>query len=586
MAKAKSDDGRVELEFSPIRGFPELRWAGKRPLRSLHHYPAQLRDRYGDAAPDGWRNRLYWGDNLQVMAHLLREFRGKVKLVYIDPPYDSKADYKKRSEVAGVTALGDRSLFEEKQYTDIWAQDEYLQFMYERLVVLRELLASDGTIYVQCDYRANSHLRLIMDEVFGPTNFRNEIAWCYTFPGRVSADFQRRHDTILRYSKSSEYRLNVDAVRIPYKAEFTAVRGPQGNVEYPEDDARARHELGKVPESWWADISNVSGWRSELVGYPTQKPMRLVERVVLASSEPGDIVFDAFMGSGTTQAVAMKLGRRFIGADINLGAINTTVTRLQRVAAELQPQQATLAGVRTAPTTGFEVYTVNNYDVFRNDVEARPLLMEALGISPAGQDPWHGVREGRMVRVMPINRIATRADLTDILHGINPKVWERRQAERPRDPAERITLVCMGHEPDLAQQLKRELEKLGAFTVDVEVVDVLRHGAKLEFKRSSEALVEVVKGELVIQSFYPMNLLQKLSIERERVESWRKLVESVQIDWAFDGSVFAPAVLDAPRGKGAEVKGRYAIPAHAKTARVRITDLISESWEGTVEVRR
>lgn len=203
MAKAKSDDGRVELEFSPIRGYPELRWAGKRPLRSLHHYPAQLRDRYGAAAPDGWRNRLYWGDNLQVMAHLLREFRGKVDLVYIDPPYDSKADYKKRATVVGVTATGDHSMFEEKQYTDIWAQDEYLQFMYERLLVMRELLSDEGSIFVQCDHRANSHLRLILDEIFGPNRLQNEVVWSYSgWNKRNRSYFNRRHDTILYYSRS------------------------------------------------------------------------------------------------------------------------------------------------------------------------------------------------------------------------------------------------------------------------------------------------------------------------------------------------------------------------------------------------
>ena len=123
-------------ERPTIKGFPELRWTGKRPYRSTQYYPAQLRERYGEER-DGWINRIYWGDNLQVMSHLLKEFRGKVDLIYIDPPFDSKADYKKKIKLRGQTVTSDSSSFEEKQYGDIWTNDEYLQFMYERLIIMR-----------------------------------------------------------------------------------------------------------------------------------------------------------------------------------------------------------------------------------------------------------------------------------------------------------------------------------------------------------------------------------------------------------------------------------------------------------------
>lgn len=161
-------------EFTPrptIKGFPELRWTGKRPYRSTQYYPAQLRESYGEPQKD-WTNKIYWGDNLQVMSHLLKDFRGQVDLIYIDPPFDSKADYKKKIKVKGAKEItSDSSSFEEKQYGDIWTNDEYLQFMYERLTLMRELLSSKGSIYMHCDYHKNSYLRLIMDEVFGPNNF-------------------------------------------------------------------------------------------------------------------------------------------------------------------------------------------------------------------------------------------------------------------------------------------------------------------------------------------------------------------------------------------------------------------------------
>ena len=147
-------DEQLTFEFEkrkPIKGFPELHWTGKRPYEFTQYFPAQLKETYGKEQ-DGWMNKIYWGDNLQVMSHLLKEYRGKIKLIYIDPPFDSKADYKKKIEIKGVgTATSDSSSFEEKQYGDIWTNDEYLQFMYERLILLRELLADDGSIYVHLD---------------------------------------------------------------------------------------------------------------------------------------------------------------------------------------------------------------------------------------------------------------------------------------------------------------------------------------------------------------------------------------------------------------------------------------------------
>jgi hypothetical protein len=137
---------RVEdFEFEPIQGYPMLRWKGKRPFTSTQYYPAQHKETYGPEV-NGWRNKIYWGDNLQVMSHLLKEFRGKIKLVYIDPPFDSKADYKRTIKVRNKNATNDQNLLEDKQYTDIWVNDDYLQFMYERIILVRELLSADGSL--------------------------------------------------------------------------------------------------------------------------------------------------------------------------------------------------------------------------------------------------------------------------------------------------------------------------------------------------------------------------------------------------------------------------------------------------------
>ena len=590
-------DEQLTFEFEQrptIKGFPELRWTGKRPYRSTQYYPAQLRESYGEEQ-NGWINKIFWGDNLQVMSHLLKEYRGKIDLIYIDPPFDSKADYKRKIEVKNVgKTISDSSSFEEKQYGDIWTNDEYLQFMYERLILMRELLSEKGCIYVHCDWHKVHHLRCLLDEVFGSNNFVNEIVWHYAdyMQGNATTSLPRKHDTILFYSKTPKYYYErvkvpldkpVKRNRVIWNGKTKALevaRDGQGKIIYDEFTDRF---LDSVWEEDVLNIGQTSVTRktsSENLNYPTQKPKRILELIIEASSQPGDLVFDCFMGSGTTQSVAMKLGRRFIGADINLGAIQTTTKRLLSVAKELENSQTGMGSADDTKYTGFEVYNVNNYDFFRNPVEARDLLIAALEIQPFPQsDIWDGELDGRMGKIMPVNRIATKADLKELLANLPYKTYEKRKEENPNQPVERITIVCMGHEPDLKGAMEQELTD---YKVDIQIMDILRDKADLQLKRDSEAEIVREGGKLVIRAFYPMNLMQKLSLQKEYVEDWRQLVDSVMIDWNYDGVVMQPAVTDVP-GKSELVKGIYDIPEGSGTIKVKITDLLSESLE--VEVR-
>ncbi|MGN8778859.1 site-specific DNA-methyltransferase [Blautia sp. HCP3S3_C12] len=565
-------DGQMTFEFNQrptIKGFPELRWTGKRPYRSTQYYPAQLRERYGEEK-DNWINKIFWGDNLQVMSHLLKEYRGKIDLIYIDPPFDSKADYKKKIEVKGVgKAETDSTSFEEKQYGDIWTNDEYLQFMYERLIILRELLSDTGTIYLHCDWHKAHHLRMIMDEVFGPDKFVNEVIWHYSGAGTPKGCWAKRHDNLFVYSRTSDYCFNADEVRTEYAAATVerfshAINNVRNGINF---GSQTLNPLGKYPEDV-LDVSIEAPSASVRTGYPTQKPEALLEKIIKASSNPGDLVFDCFMGSGTTQAVAMKLGRRFIGADINLGSIQTTTKRLISIAEEIGEEQGKY--------TSFEIYNVNNYDFFRNPIEAKNLLIEALEIQPFSQsDIWDGELDGRMVKIMPVNRIATKADLESLKANLPYKTYEKRKEENPTQPVERITIVCMGHEPDLKASLEAELSE---YKLDIQIVDILRDKADLQLKREAEAEVVREGGKLVICAFYPMNLMQKLSLQKEYVEDWRQLVESIMIDWNYDGVVMQPAVTDVP-DKKEMVVGVYDIPENAGTIKIKITDLLSESLE-------
>lgn len=614
------------FDFEPIKGYPELRWAGKRPFTGTPYYPAQLKETHGSPSDDGWMNKLYWGDNLQVMSHLLKDYRGKVDLIYIDPPFDSKADYKKKISLRGKTAESDSSNFEEKQYGDIWTNDEYLQFMFERLVLCRELLSEKGSIYLHCDWHRSHYLRMILDEVFGARNMLNELIRKYSVGGKGDGFFARKHDTIFFYAKNiDKVYFNADDVRVeftPHKQDKSGKNygGRMGIDEngrpYVEKWGTGNKKLyryyldvGKIPEDVWEfekdeetieninsvllelrkklgagllyedvfDSQTIQSAAKERTEYPTQKPETLLERIILASSPKNGLVFDCFMGSGTTQAVAMKLGRRFLGADINLGAIQTTTKRLINRAKELESELTD-----ETKYTGFEVYNVNDYDFFRNELEAKRLIIEALGMQPLPENNlWDAELDGRMVSILGINRIATASEFEKIIANIDIADWQKKQSENPGKPVEAITFVCMGHDPNLKAMFDQKMASLG-FKVDLQIVDILRDKKDLTFKRDSDAKIKIKKGQLVVEQFYPMNLLQKLSIAKKDISDWKELVDSIMIDWNYDGVTFSPVTTDIPE-KNEMVKGTYKVPQGAGTIHIKITDLISESWEGNVQ---
>lgn len=298
----------------------------------------------------GWTNKLIWGDNKLILSSLKNgpmrkeiEAQGGLKLIYIDPPFDVGADFSMDITIGegedGESFTKKPSVIEEIAYRDTWGKgaDSFIAMIYERLKLMHELLTEDGTIYVHCDWRVNSYMRLILDEIFGKDNFRNEIAWCTTGATNVSSDFPKKHDTIYRYSKSDTYTFNKDAIRIPY-AEGSLDRANRnviasGGMAFDEIKL---NEGGKVPEDWWVDIQRATRYPNEPVGYPTQKSIKLLERIIKASSNEGDLVADFFCGSGTTLAVAENLGRKWMGTDLGKFGVHTTRKRMIGIQRELK----------------------------------------------------------------------------------------------------------------------------------------------------------------------------------------------------------------------------------------------------------
>lgn len=465
--------------------------------------------------------------------------------------------------------------------------------MYERLVLCKELLSDTGSIYLHCDWHRSHYLRMLLEDVFGNNRFVNEIIWNYESGGIPETFFSRKHDNIFFISKTDKYIFNKKNVLVPRNicqscgSEMQKWNNLKKEIDENGKTYRTIKSNGKIYKYYddepillsdvWLDINHLQQKDPQRLDYPTQKPEKLLERIIKASSNPGDIVFDCFMGSGTTQAVAMKLGRKFLGADINLGAIQTTTKRLINRAKELESELTD-----ETKYTGFEVYNVNDYDFFRNELEAKRLIIEALGMQPLPENNlWDAELDGRMVSILGINRIATASEFEKIIANIDIADWQKKQSENPGKPVEAITFVCMGHDPNLKAMFDQKMASLG-FKVDLQIVDILRDKKDLTFKRDSDAKIIIKKGQLVVEQFYPMNLLQKLSIAKKDISDWKELVDSIMIDWNYDGVTFSPVTTDIPE-KNEMVKGTYKVSQGAGTIHIKITDLISESWEGNVQ---
>jgi site-specific DNA-methyltransferase (adenine-specific) len=306
---------------------PLLTWASKTPPQPV---PATLEldslvypggSGYPGTNPE---NELIWGDNLAIMSALLPEYEGRFDLIYADPPFFTNRHFPARVG-RGEDSRRPKEWRLAEGYPDHWPDiHAYLDMLYPRLHMMHRLLAPAGTLYLHLDWHADHYARLLLDEIFGPERLLNEIVWVYHGPSPIRTAFNRKHDIILAYTKSERYTFNVEAVRTSYNPNTVKTFGSSPKAGFGKVPDLER---GKVPEDWWY-FPVVARLHNERTGYPTQKPEALLERIILASSNPGDMVGDFFCGSGTTPLVADRLGRNFIANDGTWRAIHTTRTRL------------------------------------------------------------------------------------------------------------------------------------------------------------------------------------------------------------------------------------------------------------------
>lgn len=281
-----------------------------------------------------WYNRLIWGDNKYIMASLQEELAGKIDLIYIDPPFATGADFSVKMEIGDVEWTKEPSAMEDKAYRDTWGKglDSYLQMMYERLVLMRGLLSKKGSIYVHLDWHVGHYVKLIMDEIFGQDNFHNEVIWRYRRWPAKTRSFQKMHDLIMVYAKSTNDNHIFNQL---YEELAPSTLETWGTKKQVADFSTGRRKPAQLdvetpgaPMTDVWDIGIIAPISHERVGFETQKPETLLERIIKVSSNEGDLVADFFCGSGTTGAVAEKSGRRWIMADLSRYAIHVTRKRL------------------------------------------------------------------------------------------------------------------------------------------------------------------------------------------------------------------------------------------------------------------
>lgn len=320
--------------------------------------PLQVVREFGEAKEGDWRNLIIQGDNLQFLKTCYKnedplikdKVKGKVKLIYIDPPFATKSDFGGKS--------GERS------YSDKVEQSEFIEAMRERLYFMKELLADDGAIYVHLDQKMSHYIKIIMDEVFGKEKFINEIIWCYTGPSSPGmTGYAKKHDNLLFYRKGLRHTWNVDAVRLPYNESTQKNEGKRTGFTTGNPDMVVElNPLGKYPEDWWQiPVLAPASDERRTINYPTQKSESLLERIILASSDPGDLVVDFFGGSGVTASVSEKYNRKWITADFGKHSIYTMQKRILRIA-ESKALGKDVSGKYGKESEPFAVASVGAYD--------------------------------------------------------------------------------------------------------------------------------------------------------------------------------------------------------------------------------
>lgn len=635
------------IKISEAKGRPMLRWVGKKPLDHIKSFPAQLIEVFDpmgknnlienptfESLKDNWQNLLFHGDNKEVLGYLLANgFRRNIDFVFIDPPFDSGANYVRQVKLRGFKNNAnlegeDGSIHEQIQYFDIWSNDNYLQFIYERLQLLKELLSDNGFIAVHMNSARSHYIKILMDEIFVPENFRNEIIVkrirkSYTEEKGIKS-LNEGCDYILLYSKSPDSKLKPPLRYAPKEERWHGFDAPniRPNLTYElfgkwppagrcwmmeEPKAKEMIKSGDLrpnPSSGWPEyrleateyIVRDTLWDditayAFTTDYPTEKKEQMLELLIEMCSEKGSIVLDCFMGSGTTMSVAQKLGRRWIGVDINKGSIQTTGKRLQEIIKEQAKddkkngKQKTLGRGGNKFCLSFTCYKVNDYDLQLLRTEAIELAVQHIGIQRTKTDNFfEGMLGKNLVKMIDFNHPLTLLDLQLIQDELKKRPDENRN----------ITIVCLGKELVIDPWIEDYNKKHPVNKLEIIELRTDSKYGKFLIHKPIEADVNITrkgnKAIIEITNFISPSIIERLNdsekLVKVKIPDFRSMIDVVLLDSNYDGKVFNIVYSDVPTEKNDLVEGKYKIeiPKEKTTVAVKIIDMLGEEMLITKEV--
>lgn len=541
-----NDDGvleevpRVGLPFQVIETINESRATREATKKGQQQTLFDIWEgKEGDTFEEGWKNKLVWGDNLLVASSLLANLAGKIDLIYIDPPFATGADFSFKTDIGdlGFEVAKEQSILEEKAYRDTWGKgrDSFIEMLYRRLQVFKDLLSNTGNFLLHLDWHVGSYVKPILDELFGEHNFRNEIIWHYRTGNLAKKQFQRKHENIYFYSNSEKAYFKP----LEFKEYYADIYGPGFKPSFKgrqqARDAKGYYRIAPVDDVW--DISAVFTLSDEHLPFDTQKPEALLYRIVESTCPPGGLVADLFCGSGTTLAIAEKTGRRWIGCDLGRYAIHTTRKRL--------------LGVENCRP--FEVLNLGKYerkywigvtfgDKKKDDQQLAlyqyvAFILKLYGAKPlSGMQHLHGKKGRGMVHVGAVDAPVTIDEVNACIEeclAVNQSElhvlgWEWE----------------MGMTPYIVQEAKRRGLKLLLLTIPREVMEqqAVDMGDVQFFEVAHvEIGIKKTKGRKVTVSLkdfaFPYSDLIPDDV-RKKISKWSDYVDYWAVDWNFQNDTF------------------------------------------------
>lgn len=546
--------------------------------RNLYEF---FESKEGDTFEDGWKNKLIWGDNKLVMSSLLKQFSGKIDLIYIDPPFAVGADFSYKTQIGDkdLEVLKEQSLIEEKAYRDTWGEGihTYLNMMRDRIMIMKDLLSDNGSLFIHIDRRVNSYIRLILNEVFGQENLVNELIWHYDQGTRPKSAYGHKHDTIFWFVKNKEsYYFNAEDILVPFESGMTEWRytvGGQKGKEMPK---------GKVPSDVW-DIK-LNAMSHEHLGYPTQKPEELLKRIIKGSSTDKSIIADFFCGSGTTLASAEQLGRKWIGCDLSRWAIHTTRKRLLEIE-NCKPFE--ILNLGKYERQYWQSATFGDKATQKAIYEYIAFILKLYKAEPlSGTQYIHGKKSNALIHIGAVDSPVTIDEINLCLEeckslkqpNLHILGWEWEMGlndlmiKEAKGKGINLTLLNIPREVMEKQAVdKGDVKFFELAHVDVETIQKPDKKLQIELKDFAMSNIDLIPEEV-----------------REKVKKWSDYIDYWAVDWDFQNDTFMNGWVSYRTKQDRELKLKSDVHQYSKPGKyrvmVKVVDIFGNDTSNTFEV--